>query len=173
MNTKKQVLLSMLIALNVVLCILAPVKLANMKFTFEAFPILIAAISGGPIDGLIVGTIGSSIYQILFSGYGLMITTPIWVLPHAISGLVVGLYAKKHNFSLSNKQTIFICILSSLLVTTLNTFAIYLDAKIFGYYTFAYVFGSILFKIIAGIMLAILYALAIPKLINKLSKMKK
>ena len=173
MNTKKQVLLSMLIALNVVLCILAPVKLANMKFTFEAFPILIAAISGGPIDGLIVGTIGSSIYQILFSGYGLMITTPIWVLPHAISGLVVGLYAKKHNFSLSNKQTIFICILSSLIVTTLNTFAIYLDAKIFGYYTFAYVFGSILFKIIAGITLAILYALAIPKLINRLSKTKK
>lgn len=173
MNAKRLTTLAMLIAINVVLCIFAPVKLANMKFTFEAFPILIAAIIGGPIDGLIVGTIGSTIYQILFSGYGLMITTPLWVLPHAISGLVVGLYAKKFNYSLSTKQTIIICIISSLLVTALNTIAIYLDAKIFGYYTFAYVFGSIIFKIIAGIILAIIYALVIPKLISRISKLKK
>lgn len=173
MNAKRLTTLAMLTAINVVLCILAPVKLTNLKFTFEAFPILIAGIICGPIDGLIVGILGSTIYQILFSGYGLMITTPLWVLPHAISGLVVGLYSKKHNYSLTQKQTITICILSSLLVTTLNTLAIYLDAKIFGYYTFAYVFGSIVFKIIAGIILAIIYAIVIPKLINRIRKIQK
>ena len=173
MNAKRLTTLAMLIAINVVLCILAPVKLANMKFTFEAFPILIAGIIGGPIDGLIVGTIGSSIYQILFSGYGLMITTPLWVLPHAISGLVVGLYSKKYNYSLTQKQTIFICILSSLIVTALNTLAIYLDSLIFGYYSFTYVFGSIILKIIAGVILALIYSLVIPKLVDRLLKLKK
>ena len=173
MNIRKLTNMAMLIAINVVLCILAPIKLANMKFTFEAFPILVAAIIGGPIDGLLVGAIGSSIYQILFSGYGFMITTPLWVLPHAASGLLVGLYSKNHNYKLDIKQTIFICIASALLVTALNTLAIYLDAKIFGYYTFAYVFGSIIFKIITGMLLSVLYSLIIPQLINRISILKK
>ena len=166
MKTRRLTSLAMLIAINVVLSILAPLKLGNFKFTFEAFPILLAGTIFGPIDGLIVGTVGSSIYQILFSGYGLMPTTPLWVLPHAISGLVVGLYAKKQNYVLGSKQLIYITILSSLLVTALNTLAIYIDAKVYGYYTFAYVFGSIIFKIIAGIVLAIIYSLIITKLIK-------
>lgn len=170
MNTKRLTTCAMLIATNVVLSILTPIKLANFKFTFEAFPILMAGIMFGPIDGLLVGTVGSAIYQILFSGYGLMVTTPLWIIPHAVSGLVVGTYSKKHNYSLTYKQTIFICILSSILVTALNTLAIYLDSKIFGYYTFAYVFGTIIFKIITGIILAIIYSLVIPKLINRIHK---
>lgn len=173
MSTRRLTTLALLSAINVVLCIIAPIKLSNIKFTFEAFPILIAGILGGPIDGLIVGTLGSAIYQLFFSGYGLMITTPLWILPHAISGLIVGLYSKKHNYSLTNKQTIFICILSALLVTILNTVGIYVDSKIYGYYTFVYVFGSIIFKIIAGIILAIIYSLIIPKLIKKLNILNK
>lgn len=172
MNAKRLTVNAMLIAINAVLCILAPVKIANFKFTFEAFPILIAGITLGPIDGLLVGTIGSSIYQILFSGYGFTITTPLWVLPHAISGLVVGLYSKKHNNNLTNVQTITITIISALLVTILNTFAIYVDSKVYGYYTFAYVFGSIVLKILAGILLAIIYSLIIPKLFKTINKIK-
>lgn len=170
MNARRITTCAMLITVNVVLSILTPIKLANFKFTFEAFPILVAGLVFGPIDGLIVGTLGSTIYQILFSGYGLMITTPLWVLPHAISGLVVGLFAKKNNFDLTIKQIIFISILSSILVTALNTLAIYLDSIIFGYYSFAYVFGSILIKILTGIILAIIYSLLIPRIISNIKK---
>lgn len=173
MNTKRLTTCAMLIGINVALCILAPIKLANFKLTFEAFPVLIAGIIFGPIDGLLVGTVGSAIYQIMFSGYGLMITTPLWIMPHAISGLIVGMYSKKHNYSLTLRQTVFICVLSSLLVTALNTLAIYLDAIIFGYYTYVYVFGSIIFKIIAGFILAIIYALIIPKLVKVVKNMHK
>jgi len=170
MNTSRLTRLSMLIGINVVLNILAPIKLATFKFTFEAFPILLAGIMFGPIDGLLVGLIGSSIYQILFSGYGLMVTTPLWVLPHVISGFIVGLYSRKYNFSLSNKQILFITMLSALLVTLLNTFAIYIDSIVFGYYSFAYVFGSIFVKIIIGIILSFIYTLVIPKLISRISR---
>lgn len=171
MKTKKLSLCAMLIAINVVLSLLAPIKLANFKFTFEAFPILIAGLLYGPTEGLIVGIIGSAIYQILFSGYGLMPTTPLWILPHAISGLIVGMYSKKYSFVLNNKQMIFINILNSFLVTSLNTIAIYIDAKIFGYYTFVYVFGNIIFKIISGVLLAIIYSIILPKLINRVKKL--
>ena len=171
MNTRSITRISLLVAINIVLCIVAPIKLSNFKFTFEAFPIIVAGLIFGPIEGVLVGLLGSTIYQIFFSGYGLMITTPLWVLPHAVSGLIVGLYSKKHNFNLTNRQTIFITIYSSIIVTILNTLAIYLDAKIFGYYTFAYVFGSIIFKIIAGIILAFIYSLVINKLIKVVRKM--
>lgn len=173
MKTQRITTCAMLITINVVLSILTPIKLANFKFTFEALPILVAGVLFGPVDGLIVGTLGSSIYQIFFSGYGLMITTPLWVLPHAISGLVVGLYAKAKNYKLNTTQMITITILSALLVTALNTLAIYIDSKVFGYYSFAYVFGSIVIKIITGIILAIIYSLIIPKIIQSVSKISK
>lgn len=170
MNTRRLTTCAMLIAINVVLSIVTPIKLNNFKFTFEAFPILVAGILFGPIDGFIVGTIGSTIYQIFFSGYGLMLTTPLWVLPHAVSGFLVGMYSKSNNYSLTIKQTIFITILSALIVTILNTVCIYIDSKIYGYYSFAYVFGLIIFKIIAGIILAIIYSLVIPELAKRLPK---
>ena len=173
MNTKRLTTCAMLIAINVVLSILTPVKLANFRFTFEAFPILIAGIIFGPIEGIVVGTIGSGIYQILFSGYGLMITTPLWIIPHTISGLLVGIYSKRHNLDLTNKQLLFITILSAIIVTILNTLAIYIDSKIFGYYSFAYVFGSIILKIVSGVLLAIIYSMIIQKLAKNVKNMQK
>ena len=56
----------MLIAIYTVLSILTPIKLSNFKFTFEAFPILVAGRLFGPLDGFIVGGLGSLIYQLFF-----------------------------------------------------------------------------------------------------------
>ena len=165
MNTKKLTSLAMLIAVYCVLSILTPVKVANFKFTFEAFPILVAALLMGPAAGLMVGGIGSFIYQLFFSGYGITATTPLWILPHAFSGLIVGLYAKYKKFDLKNSEIIFISIVSALSVTLLNLLALYVDAKLYGYYSYALVFGNLIFKIITGILLAILYSSIMPKLL--------
>lgn len=160
----------MLIAVYIVLSILTPIKLSNFKFTFEAFPILVAGLLLGPVDGLLVGAIGSTIYQLLFSGYGITPTTPLWVLPHALSGLIVGLYAKYKKYDLDFKHIIFISIISALLVTTLNLLALYVDSKMFGYYSKTLVFGNIIFKIITGIVLSIIYSSVLPKLLAFLKK---
>lgn len=160
----------MLIAVYCVLSILTPVKVANFKFTFEAFPILVAGLLSGPIDGLIVGGVGSFLYQLLFSGYGITATTGLWILPHAFSGLIVGLYAKSRNFKLTNVQIVLICILSAVLVTSLNLLALYVDAKLYGYYSFALVFGNLILKVLAGVILAIIYASVLPKLVGFLRK---
>ena len=156
----------MLMALYVVLSIMTPVKVANFKFTFEAFPILVAGLLFGPLDGLYVGGIGSFIYQLLFSGYGITATTPLWILPHALSGLLVGLYAKRKGFSFSFVETAFITSLSALLVTALNILALYVDSKLFGYYSYALVFGNVILKIVVGIILSFIYSLALPKLLT-------
>ena len=160
----------MLTALYVVLSVMTPVKVANFKFTFEAFPILVAGLLFGPIDGLYVGGIGSCIYQLFFSGYGITATTPLWILPHALSGLLVGFYAKRKGFSLSFIETALIACLSALLVTSLNLLALYVDSKLYGYYSYALVFGNVVFKIAVGIILAIIYSMALPKLLTFLKK---
>ena len=160
----------MLMALYVVLSIMTPVKVANIKFTFEAFPILVAGLLFGPLDGLYVGGIGSFIYQLLFSGYGITATTPLWILPHALSGLLVGLYAKRKGFSFSFTETAFITSFSALLVTALNILALYVDSKLFGYYSYALVFGNVILKIAVGIILSFVYSLALPKLLTFLKK---
>ena len=170
MNTKRLTSLAMLIAVYCVLSILTPVKVANFKFTFEAFPILVAGFLLGPVDGLIVGATGSFIYQLLFSGYGITATTALWVLPHAFSGFIVGLLARSKNDHLSKLQVILICILSAILVTSLNLLALYVDSKLYGYYSPALVFGNLLLKIAAGVILAIIYASVLPKLIAFLKK---
>ena len=168
MKIKRMTICAMLCAINVVLSILAPIKLANFKFTFEAFPILIGGIMYGPSMGLLIGTLGSTIYQIFFSGYGLTITTPLWVLPHALSGLIVGIYTKKNNFNLNKKQLITITMISAFLVTILNTVAQYIDAYIFDY-PYAMVILTMLMKIISGIILSIIYSLIIDKLISRIN----
>lgn len=165
MSTKKLTIVAMLMAVYVVLSILTPVKIMNFKFTFEAFPILVAAFLFGPLAGFAVGGLGSFLYQILFSGYGLTITTILWILPHALSGLLVGFISKKRNYNCNQKEIIVISILSAFLVTGLNLIALYFDSKIFGYYSFALVFGNVVIKIIAGMILAILYSFILPKLI--------
>jgi uncharacterized membrane protein len=124
----------------------------------------------GPIDGLVVGGVGSFIYQLFFSGYGITVTTFLWILPHTISGLIAGLYAKYKKFTLSFSQTCFIVIISNLLVTTLNTLALYVDSRMFGYYSKMLVFGSLGIKVIVGIILAIIYSLTIPKLSTLIKK---
>ncbi len=170
MNTRRLTNLAMLIALYCVLSILTPVKIANFKFTFEAFPILIAGLLSGPADGLIVGGVGAFLYQLLFSGYGITATTPLWVLPHALSGLIVGAFAKAHGYRLNLYQIMLIAAISAITVTSFNLLALYVDSKLYGYYSYALVFGNILVKIVIGLILAILYSCVLPKLLTYLRK---
>lgn len=170
MNTKRLTTDAMLIAIYSVLSILTPIKIENFKFTFEAFPILVASLLLGPVDGLIVGGVGSLVYQLLFSGYGLTATTLLWVLPHAISGLVVGLYASYKKYELKHIEIGFISIVSAIIVTALNCLALYADSNMYGYYSPVLVFGNIALKILTGIILAIIYSSVLPKLLSFLKK---
>lgn len=144
------------------------VDMGNMKITFESLPVLIAALMFGGIDGLAVGGIGTLIYQLL--KYGITVTTPLWILPYVLCGLFVGMYAKKHNFDLSWKQTCLAVVLSGIMVLALNTFSLYVDSHIFGYYTPAFIYGALVPRTIICIVKAMAFSAFLPGLIKTLRK---
>lgn len=170
MQTRKMTIIAMLIALYEVFSIISPIKVINFHLTFEAFPVLIGGLLFGPVAGMCVGGLGSLIYQVLFSGYGITATTLLWILPHFASGLLVGLYGKLKNYKYEKFDIILIACLSAITVTSLNTVALYVDSKLYGYYSSKLVFGSILIKVVTGIGLATLYSLALPHIIKMLTK---
>ena len=103
--------------------------------------------------------------------YGFTATTLLWILPAGLRGLLVGLYARKRSFELTQKQTIFIVVASALAVTALNTAVMAIDSLIYGYYSKAYVFGALIFRIIAGVLTAVVFSFVIPPLIKQLKKL--
>lgn len=144
---------------------LISINLGSMKITLDFLPIIIAAMLFGPVEGAIVGLAGSFLNQLL--SYGLTPTTILWILPAGVRGLLVGLYAKKHSFSLTRGQTVFILILSALVVTALNTGVMYLDSVIIGY-PFAATLITVVLRIVNGILTAILFAFILPMVIERL-----
>ena len=138
------------------------VDFGNIKLTLESLPVMLGALLFGPVDGVLIGFVGTLLYQV--SRYGLTVTTPLWVLPYVVCGLVMGLYAKKCGFALTVKKTIFVSVLANLLVTTLNTYVMYLDSKIFGYYSYAYIFGAIVVRYVVCVAKSVLFGVLLPPL---------
>ena len=85
--------------------------------------------------------------------YGFTVTTLMWILPNAVRGLLVGLYAKKHGLDLTMKQTAGIVLATSLLVTALNTVALYIDSQIF-HYPISLTVGAIALRFLSSVVMA-------------------
>ena len=166
-KTRRIALCAMLAAMFECLSLLS-INLGSMKITLDFLPIILAAMLFGPVEGAIVGLAGSFLNQLLT--YGLSITTILWILPAGVRGLLVGIYAKEHSFSLTQKQMIFILILSALIVTALNTGVMYLDSIIIGY-PFAATLITVVLRIVNGILTAILFAFILPPVIQRLKKL--
>ena len=162
MKTKQIAIDAMLAAMCAILGYVS-LDFGNLKFTFESFPILMAAIFLGPVNGMIVAGIGTFLYQIL--KYGLMSTTILWIVPYIIYALYIGLLRKKNLW--------FVILSAALILTSLNTLVIYLDAIIWGYYTFTYVFGACIFRFITSIIKSIVYIIIIKRIWNSIEKVLK
>ena len=149
---------------------LLSVQLGGIKITFASLPTIICAMLFGPIDGFLVGFLGAFLEQML--KFGFTATTMLWILPPAIRGLFIGLCAvllRKHMSVDSILQTkrpyvyFIFCILSGIIVSTLNTLVFYVDAKIYHYYEYHMIFGVFWIRIASGIVSSLLMALvALP-----------
>lgn len=166
MKTRRIAMDAMLIALHFLLSVMLSLNLGNMKLTFDALPILIAALLFGPADGLLVGLMGAFFAQLY--QYGLTPTTILWCLPAMLRGLFVGGVAKWKRYELSPWQLLFVIVVSSLLVTTLNTVVMAIDALLYHYYSRAYVFGALLMRYSTGMVTALLYSIVTPPLLHQL-----
>ncbi len=167
-NVHKLVFSALLMAIHAVLSAYVSIDAKVMKFTFEGLPIILGGLMYGPVDGMIIGFLGSFLGQ-LIGQYGLSVTTVMWIFPHGMRGLLVGWYAKYHDYKLDDRQLLFITVLSALVTTALNTPVMYFDALIFQYDTEVLLPANIISRVVAGIIVAILFAVIIRKLMKRLS----
>ena len=166
-KTKRLALDAMLAAMFVVLSLFS-INLPGMKITLDSLPILIGAALLGPLDGLAVGLVGSFLNQMIT--YGFTVTTLFWILPAGLRGLFVGLYAKRHGFSMTTPQTVFITVLTALFVTALNTLLLYVDSWVYSY-SYAAALPTLLLRIAAGVITAVVFSLILPPLLRTLRRL--
>ena len=144
------------------------IKAGPFKLSVSGLPIIIVALFYGPIDAMIVGFTGAFLGQLL--SYGFTPTTLLWCLPAVARGLFVGLLTRKLSVKDEPIKLVLIIIVSSLLVTTINTIVMYIDSVIYDYYSHAYIFGALLYRYIAGILTAIIYSALTPIIYEPVSK---
>ena len=147
------------------------IDLGNIKFSFESLPVIIGALLFGPVDGLLIGGIGTFLYQ--FLRYGLTVTTPLWILPYMLCGLLVGFYAKRKCFQLDVKQLAFIISLASIMIFLLNTAVLYIDSKVYGYYSYVYIFGTIVPRAVVCVAKAAVFTAIMPLLLRAANRVLK
>ncbi len=163
MKTRQMAIDSMLAAMCAVLGAVS-IEMGNMRLTLESVPILIGALLFGPADGAVIGFVGSFVYQVL--RYGFTATTLLWILPYVVCGLVVGFIAKRRGFDMNTRQTVLTVVLAELLITTLNTGALYIDSKVYGYYSAVYVFGTLLPRYAICVGKAVVVGALLPPLLQ-------
>ena len=166
-QTKQLALDAMQAAMCAVLGYLA-LDTGNLKVTFETLPILLGALLFGPLDGAVIGFVGTGNYQLL--RYGVSVTTLLWMLPYALCGFLAGHYAKKHDFALSGKQMAFIVIANELLITLLNTGVIYLDSKIYAYWFPGFVSATLIVRLVIAAAKAMAFSAVLPVLLRAVKK---
>ena len=161
--TRRLALNAVLIALYVLLGFLK-IPIGNMlRINLASFAVVVCAVAFSHIDGLIVGFLGEFLSQIL-GPYGMTPTTALWALPEAARGLLLGLcmlvFAKKQltpvDLLKSKSITWYLlaCIVTGVIASLLNTFALYVDSKMFGYYNHYMVFGILLVRLILAVVMS-------------------
>lgn len=169
-STRRLTMNAAFIAIYVVLDMFS-IYIGNyIKLSFAAFPLLVAAILFGPIDGVIVAGIGEFIYQMLM--YGMGPTTVIWMIPPMVHALVAGLMAKKYGGSLSMRQAGVVVLVSGLIAAVLTTGSIYLDAKFWGYDS-GLTAIVILFRFVNALIMCAIYTVVAPRTLQLLMRVVK
>lgn len=149
-TAKRIVINAVLIALYIVLGFIK-IPIGNiLRINMASFAVVMCAVMYSPIDGLIVGFLGEFLSQIL-GPYGMTPTTALWALPEAARGLLLGLcmllpmikqqMAEKVLRSKALAWYLAACVATGVVASLLNTFALYVDSKMFGYYEYYMVFG--------------------------------
>ena len=121
-----------------------------LRVNLASFAVVVCAVVFSPLDGLIVGFMGEFLSQVL-GPYGLTPTTLLWAAPEAVRGLLLGsimLLFRRRGMNatqiLRSKGIIFFtiaCVLTGIIASCVNTLALYVDSKMYGYYNFYMVFG--------------------------------
>lgn len=166
-KTKKLAMDSMLAAMCAVLGYLS-LDFGNLKITFESVPILLGALLLGPIDGMAIGGVGTLLYQLV--RYGVSVTTPLWILPYVLCGLVVGLSSARRDFHPSRWESTVFIVSGELLITLLNTVTLYIDSKIYGYYYPGFILAPLALRLAICVGKAAVFSVLLSQLAGSVGR---
>lgn len=142
----------------------------TMKLSFSGIMVIIAAAYCGPIWGAATGFIGALLGQMIT--YGFTATTILWVLPATFRGLIFGLLFILIKKSLNPLMLLIPTLISSAVVTAVNTLVMYIDAKVYKYPV--ELFGIYLInRIIAAAIVSVVFALVLPPILKLTKKVIK
>ena len=168
-NIKKLISIALYIAMFTVLSIYGTINIVDAKLTLQNFPLLLGAITLGPTAGAIIGFTGALLNQLLT--YGFTPTTLIWVLPHTIFGLLTGLVFENKKLKADKGVRFWVTIIVlQLILTLLNTVALFVDSVIFGYYSFLLIFGSLIARLMLSVLTSIVYCCILPPVLKVIKK---
>ena len=179
MAVKRLVLNAVLIALYVSLGMIK-IPIGNiLRINPASFAVVVCAVMFSPVDGLVVGFLGEFLSQIL-GPYGLTPTTLLWVLPEAVRGGLLGLLMLAFRKSglpapqllKSWKQVIYLGCSSviGVIASVVNTFALYVDSKMFGYYSEYMVFGVLVVRLTIAAVMSCLFGYIALQIVSILRK---
>ena len=181
MTTKRLAVNAVLIAIYVALRFFYIPFGDSFRFTLAPFPVILCALLFGPVDGLLVGLLGEFLSQVL-GPYGLTPTTLLWCVGETVRGCTLGLcsvlflrkwlLAAQHP---SKKQTVILlvcCALTGVLASLGQTFALYVDSNMMGYYNYTMVFGVMVWRILVYILLSGIFGYLSLPIIAALRKTK-
>lgn len=171
MTTKRLVLDALCVALYIALNLVS-IPLPGIKITLDALPILLAALLFGPVDGLIVGLMGNFLAAAVGLGYGLSATTPLWMIPPGLRGLLVGLAGRSKRFSLKALPLGTLMVVTALITTAVTTGVMWLDCLVYQYSFLVSYLPGIPARILAGIVTALIYSCVLPPLLQALGYKK-
>ena len=158
---------AMLAALCAVLGYLA-VDMVSIKITFESFPVLLAGLLYGPVNGALVGFAGTFIYQLL--RYGMEASTPLWIVPYVIAGCLIGILAKKASYDHTKTEIRILMPAMELLIFLMNTVSLFLYSKLlYGNYSWAFVLPALPTRFLIAVLKGIAYALVTWPILIKMS----
>ena len=173
-NIKMLCLAGVMAALYVCFDILATVTVSaptggTMKISMSGLPVIIVSIFCGPWWGAATGFVGAFIGQMLT--YGFSATTLLWVLPAVARGIVVGYLFRVFKKSVKPGVLTLEIAISAVIVTLLNTGAMLIEQKLYGYYSsYIAIFVAIPSRVLAGIVTAVIFSLMLPTIIGSLNK---
>ena len=141
----------------------AAIRTGNLKITIEAMPVFLGALMLGPVDGMVIGGIGTLLYQLL--SYGVTATTALWIAPYVLLGLCVGAVSARHGYDCTKRQLVLLVVFGELGITALNTASLYIDSLIYGYYSPVFVFGTLPLRLGICAAKAVVFSLLLPSLL--------
>lgn len=160
-----------MIALHIVLDLFLTIRIGELyKITLNTLPFVVVGMMCGPAEGALSGLVGCFLSQML-GPYGLMVTTPIWIIPGMLSGLTSGLIFKAFKRKSTIAAIAVTVFIAELITTIYNWFGSYLgDVVILKDMTIEVLIAAIPIRLINWALRSVVFTVVLVPLCKTLLK---